>query len=340
MAISYRTSLITAITCWLATFAALTLHLDNPWWATISAWVIANPDRDAFWQKGVLRICGTLAGCALGYELAILFLGRPILQATCFFLLGFCSSYMRFRSQFGYAWTLGGIAALLLMSVSLSAPETLYTFAHYRAYEIACGVGSALLCDAILGTLLGFKGSSTPANRSSSKSASLKSNQGELMAVALVGGLTTLILPILWSLFNLPSLPQSLVTVLVLLDPNLQATRFKGFQRFLGCIVGGAVGLIASVLAIDSFLVWSVFLILGIAGFSRLHLSDSRWAYTGTQGGLAFITALVTGAGPPNTIDPIVNRICGITIGVLIFIGIVFIVRLSQTRMQATRQGI
>ena len=272
MAISYRTSLITAITCWVATFAALSLHLDNPWWATISAWVIANPDRDAFWQKGVLRICGTLAGCALGYELAILFLGRPILQATCFFLLGFCSSYMRFRSQFGYAWTLGGIAALLLMSVSLSAPETLYTFAHYRAYEIAC--------------------------------------------------------------------PQSMVTVLVLLDPNLQATRFKGFQRFLGCIVGGAVGLIASVLAIDSFLVWSVFLILGIAGFSRLHLSDSRWAYTGTQGGLAFITALVTGAGPPNTIDPIVNRICGITIGVLIFMGIVFIVRLSQTRMQATRQGI
>jgi hypothetical protein len=95
-----------------------------------------------------------------------------------------------------------------------------------------------------------------------------------------------------------------------------------------------------SVLAIDSFLVWSVFLILGIAGFSRLHLSDSRWAYTGTQGGLAFITALVTGNGPPDTIDPIVNRICGITIGVLIFMGIVFIVRLSQTRMQATRQGI
>jgi uncharacterized membrane protein YccC len=340
MTISYRASLVTAITCWVATFAAFSLHLDNPWWATISAWVIASPDKGAFWQKGILRICGTLAGCALGYELAILFVGKPLLQAICFFLLGFCSSYMRFRSRFGYAWTLGGIAALLLMSVSLSAPEALYTFAHYRAYEIACGVGSALLCDAILGMLLGFKGSTTPANSNPSKNESLKNNQGELITVALVGGLTALILPILWSLFNLPSLPQSLVTVLVLLDPNLEATRFKGFQRFLGCIVGGGVGIIVSALAIDSFLVWSVFLILGVVGFSRLHLSDSRWAYTGTQGGLAFIIALVTGNGPPDTIDPIVSRICGIAIGVLIFMGIVFIVRRSQTRMQATGQGI
>jgi uncharacterized membrane protein YccC len=153
--------------------------------------------------------------------------------------------------------------------------------------------------------------------------------------VAFVGGLTTLILPILWSLFNLPSLPQSLVTVLVLLDPDLESTRFKGFQRFLGCILGGAAGFFISLLALESFSIWSVFLILGIAGFSRLHLSDSRWAYTGTQGGLAFIIALVTSNGPTATIDPIVSRICGIAIGVLVFMGIVSIVRLSQTRMQS-----
>jgi uncharacterized membrane protein YccC len=137
MRVDYRTSLITAISCWLATFVAFSIHLDNPWWATISAWVIASPDRGAFWQKGILRICGTLAGCILGYEFALLLIGKPVLQASCFFMLGFCLNYMRFRSRFGYAWTLGGIAALLLMSISLSAPETFYAFAHYRAYETA-----------------------------------------------------------------------------------------------------------------------------------------------------------------------------------------------------------
>jgi uncharacterized membrane protein YccC len=193
-----------------------------------------------------------------------------------------------------------------------------------------------LLCDAILGIFLGPKGSLPSTDGGSSKGQSSTRTPNQVVLVAFVGGLTTLILPILWSLFNLPSLAQSLVTVLVLLDPNLEVTRFRGFQRFLGCILGGAVGLLVSLLAIDSFLIWSAFLVLGIAGFSRLHLSNSRWAYTGTQGGLAFIIALVTGNGPPATIDPIVNRICGITIGVLVFMGIVSIVRLSQARMQPT----
>jgi hypothetical protein len=183
--------------------------------------------------RGILRICGTLAGCILGYELAVLLLGRPVLQAGCFFLLGFWVSYMRFRSRFGYAWLIGGVAALLLMATSLTAPETLYTFAHYRAYEIACGVGSAWLCDAILRLLLGTKGSSATGT-ASSKGQSTQKTSSELVAVAFVGGLTTLVIPILWLLFNLPSLPQSLVTVLVLLDPNLETIQFKGVQRFLG----------------------------------------------------------------------------------------------------------
>jgi uncharacterized membrane protein YccC len=109
-----------------------------------------------------------------------------------------------------------------------------------------------------------------------------------------------------------------------------------GLWKHLGCMLGGAAGLFVSLLANDYFSIWSVFVVLGTAGFSRLHLSNNRWAYTGTQGGLAFIIALVTGNGPPATIDPIVNRICGIAIGVLVFMGIVWIVRLSQARMQQT----
>ena len=64
------------------------MHLDDPWWAAISAWVIANPDKSSLWQKGVLRIIGTIAGCILGYELSTQLEGKPIAQAICFFFLG------------------------------------------------------------------------------------------------------------------------------------------------------------------------------------------------------------------------------------------------------------
>jgi len=329
MTVDFRQSLMTGVSCWLATTAAFALHLDNPWWAAISAWVISNPDKSAFWQKGVMRILGTIAGCVLGYELAAQLEGRPVAQAISFFLLGSGAPYMRFRSRFGYAWFIGALAAILLMSLSLSAPQSLFYFAHYRAYEIICGVVSAILCDGILGVILRLEGA-LPETREPKKTAP-GGDQKEILSVALVGGLTAVIIPILWSLFNLPSLPQSLVTVLVLVNPNLEATRFIGLQRMLGCLIGGAAGLFASLFSLESILLWSAFFILGIAGFSRLHFSDSRWAYTGTQGGLAFIIAIVTGNGPPDTIVPVVNRIAGIMLGVLVFMCVATIVRLWQT---------
>jgi len=329
MTVDFRQSLITGVSCWLATVAAFALHLDNPWWAAISAWVISSPDKSAFWQKGIMRILGTIAGCVMGYELAAQLEGRPVGQAISFFLLGFGAAYMRFRSKFGYAWFIGILAAVLLMSLSLSAPQSLYYFAHYRAYEIICGVGSATLCDGILGVILRLE-RAIPLNREPKKTAP-GGDQKEILSVALVGGLTAVIIPVLWSLFNLPSLPQSLVTVLVLVNPNMEATRLMGLQRILGCLIGGALGLVASLVALESILLWSAFFILGIAGFSRLHLSDSRWAYAGTQGGLAFIMAIVTGNGPPDTIVPVVNRIAGIMLGVLVFMCVAASVRLWQT---------
>ena len=275
-----------------------------------------------------MRILGTIAGCVLGYELSTQLEGSPLAQAICFFFLGAVAAYMRFRSRFGYAWLIGILAAILLMSLSLTEPQSLFYFAHYRAYEIICGVISATLCDGILRLILRMEGA-LPATGEAKKPAS-GGNRKEILSVALVGGLTAVIIPILWSLFNLPSLPQTLVTVLVLVNPDLKATRTIGAQRILGCLLGGAIGLFATLFASESMLVWSAIFILGLAGFSQLHFSDSHWAYTGTQGGLAFIMAMVTGNGPPDTIVPIVSRITGIMIGVLVFMSVAGIVQIWQ----------
>ena len=57
------------------------------------------------------------------------------------------------------------------------------------------------------------------------------------------------------------------------------------------------------------FFIWSIMLVAGVFLFSLVHHGGSRWAYVGNQGGVAFILALVTGVGPPDSIVPAVNRI-------------------------------
>ena len=67
-------------------------------------------------------------------------------------------------------------------------------------------------------------------------------------------------------------------------------------------------------------------LFAGVFLFSLIHQGTSRWVYVGTQGGVAFILALVTGMGPPDSMMPAVNRIAGMLcgVGILLCVCLVF----------------
>ncbi len=319
MKADYRHGIITAVSCWLATIAAFAFHLDSPWWATMTAWVIAHPNPGQIWQKSVLRIGGTLVGCVLGYTLGAATLGRPLVQAVALFVVMVVGTYLRFRSDYEYAWMLGTVSVLLLISVSFDAPETLYQAAHYRAYEIFCGVVSATLCPILLRPILRLSDQPVFAARLSTK---LHGDHAEILRLSVIGGAGVLAIAILWSLFALPSLTQSMITAVLVLNRDIAASRTRSEFRIGGCLVGGAAGLVCIVFVGDSFAVWSIILLLGVAGFARLHLSEHRWAYVGTQGGIAFIMAMVSGNGPPDSVAPVFNRIAGITVGIGVMLAV------------------
>jgi hypothetical protein len=44
---------------WLAAILAFALHLDNPWWAVISAWVVTSPERHVPLKKAANCLIGT-----------------------------------------------------------------------------------------------------------------------------------------------------------------------------------------------------------------------------------------------------------------------------------------
>lgn len=322
----FHTGAITALSCWLASVLAFSLHLDNPWWAAISAWVIANPERHALLEKAANRILGTIIGCVAGYWITLWVESRPLLQTAAMFGVAAVGIYGRFRSAHSYAWIIGAVGGLSILAMSLETPGQIFHFAWYRAYEVICGVVAVTFTELIFNR----KNSSQDSKNGSAKSADHKFeptiDRPAAIRLATIGGVTAMLIPILWAWLSLPSLSQIVVTSLVVLDRDDASTHFRGLQRILGCLAGGAGGLLTVRLGPDSFFIWSVMLIAGVFLFSLIHHSTSSWAYVGTQGGVAFILALVTGLGPPDSIMPAVNRIAGMLcgVGILLCVCLVF----------------
>lgn len=329
---------ITALACWLAATLAFALHLDNPWWAAISAWVVANPERHALLAKASNRILGTIIGCLASYWVTLWVENRPVLQLLAMFGFAAIGVYGRFRSAQSYAWIIGAVGALAILTMSLETPGQIFHFAVFRACEVICGVIAVTFMESLLYRKNSPVDSKITPAKPADKVIAPTMDRATALRLAMIGGVAVILIPILWSWLNLPSLSQIVVSCLVVLDRDGASTHFRGLQRILGCVAGGAVGLLTIRLGPDSFLIWSIMLVAGIFLFSLIHHGGSRWAYVGTQGGVAFILALVTGLGPPDTILPAINRIAGMLCGVGILLCVCFVFGLAGETPSARTQ--
>jgi uncharacterized membrane protein YccC len=344
MTIGQSQKLVTALTCWLAAVAALNLHLQNPWWAAISAWVLASADRTALARKAVLRIFGTVLGCLLGCVLAIELEPSPVGQLLALFLIGFVANYFHSISKYAYAWVVGSVSALLLLATSMTVTGTvLQKMAVYRGLEIICGVVAASIGDAVLVAWFRPSDSSKASSfakakedKTSDKSPAQPKNKPPAatavsaadLKIAVASGLSAVAIPLFWLILQLPEIAQSLVTALVTLQGDKSQSRNRGSQRIAGCLLGGGLGLFFALTGFRSFGWWSITFVAGLTIMAILHVSTSRLAYLGTQGGVAFIMALVSENGPPANIWPALSRLSGMVLGVAITIVILQLVEL------------
>ena len=336
--VDIRHSLITAASCWLAAMFVFFFHCDNPWWGVISAWVVSGTDFHQSSLKAMMRVAGTLAGYFVGLICASVTENEPVSQGMVLFLIGAISLPMRYRSKFPYAWIIGSVTAFILLVVDLTHPGTIYETAQYRLYEIISGVVAAWLCARLLRPLLRLR-SEARESKSVTAGSPVSLTPSELTMLALVGGLVPLIITLIWSWLNLPSLVQAIVTSVVTLDRNVANAQIRVTQRILGCLLGGAIGLVAAEFAISSLFEWSLILFGGIFLFSWLHLGTGPFSYVGTQAGVAFILAMVTGNNPPDTIAPVVGRIAGMTGGVLVVGSVCFVLKTWLERSAPQKTG-
>lgn len=323
--------LVTASSVCLATVAAVALHMDNPWWAAISVWMVANPDVQALWLKGMMRIAGTLLGCAVGYVAAIAAIDNIGLQAALLFLFGYLMTLLRFTTGYSYAWLFFMLIPALLVYVAASDPGGIRDFAVWRAAEIVIGVVAALLTAGLFTALFG-----SATARRSLRDAYLRTRprlgpreRVEVHALAAAGGTVAVLIALLWAVLDLPALTQIGISVLACLDRDPGGSQVRGWQRLLGVSAGGLLGLAMVALGVDLFLFWLALLFLGIYLFSGLHHFGGDRAYIGTQGGIGFMMCLVTGSGPPHSILLVVDRFAGILCGVLLLVAVLACLQLA-----------
>lgn len=110
-------------------------------------------------------------------------------------------------------------------------------------------------------------------------------------------------------------------TPLIIALASTGATMHKGMLRIAGCIIGGGLGLIATIWLIPRFETLGMYLLIifclhGLAAW--VAFGSERISYIGLQIALAFDLGVLSKYGPSTEIDPIRDRFIGIILGVLI----------------------
>jgi len=125
-----------------AVLLALALHLDNPWWAGISAISVLQAERRATIRRAAERVLGTLIGAAVGVVLAPLVAWHIPFDIACATVAGL-TIYAQERTTRGYAVLLGGVTTLLVLFGTLQSPTQALHLGVYRGLEIGAGVLAA-----------------------------------------------------------------------------------------------------------------------------------------------------------------------------------------------------
>jgi uncharacterized membrane protein YccC len=316
-----RQAMITALSCYLATLMSLTAGMENPWWPTLTALLVSNPDARMFWTRGILRILGTVAGCIIGYNLAVQCEDSMLAQIVALFMLSSSSIYGSLRSRYPYAWFLYGLTSLLIMLNSLSGDTDLYSYAWFRAMEIAMGVVAVAIVEALLARRpvglpsLAHLVATPPASKPM-----------EAIPFALAVGIVTVLIPLLWKWFELPALVPAATLGMFVFDRNLRTLRRQGLEGILGCLIGGLAGLAVLTVNADLFVWWSFALIAGLFLLGRIQQSGGPYVFVGIFGGLTYLMTLITGNGPPQNIETPFSLLCGILIATAVMYAVLYLV--------------
>jgi uncharacterized membrane protein YccC len=132
----------------LALWVALSIGLERPYWAFLTAYIVAQPLAGAVLSKAAFRIVGTAVGAAITVVMVPALVNTPELLVLGFAAwLGLCVYVSLLdRTPRAYMFVLAGYSACLIGLPSLDTPADIFTIAVLRVQEIMIGI----LCGSLI----------------------------------------------------------------------------------------------------------------------------------------------------------------------------------------------
>jgi uncharacterized membrane protein YccC len=322
-----RQGVVAACSVMLATFLALLLEVESPWWAAISGFMSLMSTGGGSLRRGLLRLAGTAAGALLGFIMArwlpydhfalYLFLAAVT-------LLGVIAMQV---SPHGLAWLFLTITSTMVLLEGLSNPMQAVTVAYYRVFEVGIGVTSAIIVANLLQDWHADPPPQAPGWRH------LLGAEWPAVLHGIRSAIAVVVVLWVWILIDLPQITEMAITVAVVMAAPVvhgglgtrHAIAVRSLHRFMGCLLGGIVALACLALDVTSFPWWLALIGASVWIGMHIQMGPHGVGYVGTQAAFVFIVTLIQGAGPPTSVMPGVDRFAGIVggLGILLIVSLV-----------------
>jgi uncharacterized membrane protein YccC len=135
-------SLKSYVAAMLALWVALRIGMERPYWAFLTAYIVAQPLAGAVLSKAVFRVIGTMVGAAVTVLMVPALINKPELLVLAFAAWLALCVYVSLldRTPRSYMFVLAGYSACLIGLPSLDTPGAVFTIATLRVQEILIGI--------------------------------------------------------------------------------------------------------------------------------------------------------------------------------------------------------
>ena len=312
----------------LAIVFAHALGAQNVGWAAFSGYMVMRSHVSQSLMRGSLRVVGTAAGAGVALLVAPVAVKSPAVMSVALAVFGGVTLYFALVGRRSYAWLFTGLTFCMIVIEGMKHPtESVLPFAQSRLVEIVAGTVACILVSAastfFVRRRLNEQGSETAvqtAIRHSSlwHSGAVRHSVEAAIALAFI--------PWIWAWLGITSLAQSSVTIMAVMmipvaslgaDP-LNPVTSKLALRFVGCSAGGLLAIAILFASHHSPVLMTLAVCLGVLVGRHIENGNAATSYIGTQFVLAFLVVLVPDSYSDAVVDPGIDRLAGILIGIVI----------------------
>jgi uncharacterized membrane protein YccC len=338
-----RQGIVAAGAVVLALLAALFLEVESPWWAAISAFMSMMTTGAGSVRRGLLRMTGTIAGAVAGFVMARWLPYDHF--ALCLFLggmtmLGVIAMQV---SPHGLAWLFLAITSIMVLLMGLNDPLQVAATAYYRVFDVAIGVGAAIIMANLLPEWHADKPPASPGWRH------LLGAQWPAVLHGARAGISIIIVLLAWVWLDLPDVSEMAISVAMVMSAPVinygglgtrHAVAERSLQRFLGCLLGGLAALACLALQVESCVWWLAMIAAGVWTGMHVQLGKHGVGYLGVQAAFVFVITLIQGPAPPTSIMPGIDRFAGIAggLGILLVVSLLLWPGDEEAREELSRQ--